>query len=641
MMGSLMIAILLAGCGTDELKDDIAVLKNRVENLEAIVDKLNKNVQAVQTLLDNNKTIKNYTVEDNTYTLTLSDGSTITLTQGKMGEVVMPEISINGDGFWVINGNVQTIKASGNDGQTPKFQISTDGYWQISFDGKPFDYVLDEKGQHVKAALDEGSGSGSSFFTEVNVVGDMLVVKIKSGESCSLPIVTDLAATITAPGSDYENGVWYIAYGGTVTTEVIITGENYFVTVPAGGWVASVSEPDVDGKATLTVTAPMQTRATADNSTELVLQVNKGAYWAIDKIKVQACTAANTPYDIYSSGRNLVFDGIIVNKSKFGEARLLTENYTFTGDETRDGVYFLQDGVTLTMPTTSEFDFNHLIVIGNGGERKANFEIIKSNGDMSYFKAPIDNREAGYYIWNNVTISNQGAIRPETRNSEYHFVFDDCKIQLSPTTSNMFTLWNLTNYNTKLNISVVNNTFEGFSAKEFISGNNAECENLGTLKIENNLFYSNEVGIYKLATVNSSNNSLKWYKIQLTHNTFVNVEPGSNSPYLKCSGVTNEYICTYNIFYLNTEMAAGRCIFHPLDYQTLDKNLAGSVKCNIGYKASGNKKWDLVWYNKIPVADFETLTMLEGDASPFAKMDYAEGIFVPTDEYSDYGYTEI
>ena len=96
----------LAACDTDDLRDDVDNLKDRVESLEAQVSLLNDNMTAIKRLLEGGQTITEVTNTDGTYKLKLSNGETISLTQGSKGEVAYPEITVNDEGQWVVNGEV-------------------------------------------------------------------------------------------------------------------------------------------------------------------------------------------------------------------------------------------------------------------------------------------------------------------------------------------------------------------------------------------------------------------------------------------------------------------------------------------------------------------------------------------------------
>ena len=65
---------------------------------------------------------------------------TISLTQGSKGEVAYPEITVNDEGQWVVNGEVlmqngipvQAVGTPGKDGIAPKFRITDEGsFWQV------------------------------------------------------------------------------------------------------------------------------------------------------------------------------------------------------------------------------------------------------------------------------------------------------------------------------------------------------------------------------------------------------------------------------------------------------------------------------------------------------------------------------
>lgn len=84
------------------------------------------------------KFIVSYTPVANGYELSLSDGSKLTITNGKDGENGQPGL------------NGETV--------IPKFKVSSDNYWQVSTDdGKTYEYVLDADGNKVNATGKKGN----------------------------------------------------------------------------------------------------------------------------------------------------------------------------------------------------------------------------------------------------------------------------------------------------------------------------------------------------------------------------------------------------------------------------------------------------------------------------------------------------
>lgn len=133
-----------------------------------------------------------------------------------------------------------------------------------------------------------------------------------NGEQYSLPVVEDLTCEIvTTDLQGYKDGILTVGSGKTVKIPVKVSGDNYAVTAPYG-WTAVLGEVS-DGTATLSLTAPLTnvpaSRATADNTKDLVLQVNKGVNWAIDKIQVVAVEVVDSYYDLYNSGEDIVIAG--------------------------------------------------------------------------------------------------------------------------------------------------------------------------------------------------------------------------------------------------------------------------------------------------------------------------------------------
>lgn len=622
--------LFLTQCTDDDLLSDLNTLSNRVENMEATVNSLNENLEALQVLLQSNKTIRDWSVKDGVYTLILSDNTEITLTQGKVGEVQIPEIAIGEDGCWVINGTSSGVKADGN---TPRFRISDAGYWEVCTDDSgTYTQVLDVNGNPVKATSDEG-GSGNTFFENVEVVDGNLVVTMTGGISYTLPIVEDLVAEIVTEGDDFEGETWFVTWGATVETAVRVKGDNYFVTAPAG-WTASVSEPDVDGNAVLTVTAPLQsagTRAVADNSSDLVLQVNKGVSWAVDKISVRGSIVANTPLEKFEAGRTLYINGLAINKEKFPVYRHVTADLELS-KEVSTGVYFLDEDVTLTMKGSWNFGYERLIVIGNAGDKSATVKF--GHGDADNLICNGNDASDHYFAFSNVRIDHLGTEKSylylNNGDGPFWFAFENCDIELA---TNMI----LTFYNAKLRkcaLTVKDCRIHLTDQCSNIFGDGNDAPALTEFSMENCVFWSSEIRTIKLLNAPSAEAG----SLTMKNNTFYNVVPVDNDAYLKVNRVNTSYICTDNIFCYAGTPAGNLVILNPANYGDLDGSLAGEISGNIGYKDGGEKTWQDVWYGAKPVGTIVPMVNLTGSAnSPFESVDVENGVFTPKAEYADKG----
>lgn len=81
-MLSFILLFCFVGCNDDDYSDDIDALKKELEETKAAV----KTIQDLSNALQNQLFIDSYEKTDNGYTLKMSDGSNITITQGQKGE---------------------------------------------------------------------------------------------------------------------------------------------------------------------------------------------------------------------------------------------------------------------------------------------------------------------------------------------------------------------------------------------------------------------------------------------------------------------------------------------------------------------------------------------------------------------------
>ena len=98
-----LIAGVSAAC-TDlsDFEDRIDSLEGRVTALETQILGLNANIEALQQLVAGG-TINSATNNNGVWTLVLTNGETLTLTQGSIGVGNPPVMSVDKDGYWMVD----------------------------------------------------------------------------------------------------------------------------------------------------------------------------------------------------------------------------------------------------------------------------------------------------------------------------------------------------------------------------------------------------------------------------------------------------------------------------------------------------------------------------------------------------------
>ena len=638
----------LAACNTDDLRDDVDNLKGRVESLEAQINLLNDNMTAIKRLLEGGQTITEITQTNGTYTLKLSGGETVTLTQGSAGEIKYPEISVNDEGQWVVNGEVltqngvpvQAVGTPGNDGITPKFRLTDDGsYWQVSYDNETsWQDVLDESGNKVSAVNNGSSGGGSSdtFFESAGIdeSGDFFVIQLKGqNESISIPIVKDLLCEIIEPAEGMNKGYWEIGTGATATTTVKVKGDNIIVTAPAG-WVATVSEPDTEtNEATLSITAPastIKTRATADNSSDVTLQVNKGANWAVAKIQVKAIEIIDSYYALYEAGETITIGGINVNKNAFGEATLIT---TENPNITNKGVYFISPEVEAEY--TASGGYAQLIIIGNSSTQKSQ---LKVSSQIKLVETASD--ASGIFICQNITLDARNTLNAENKTSYPivqnkngafgSIILQDCHILLPKGQPLSY----ISNSNRSIDYFLMENCVIPISSTDnnkFILSLSTSTAAYNKVSFKNNIFYCVDEG--KSATGFKLMNGEKATATEftLTNNTFVNVYTATTF-YVYLTSLPNIHI-THNLIYAKPAMLNNCGIF-----RLTNNPESGECNSNICYKAENTNNWQIFFGGIGKGMDgAEEVNIITSDPFEGGTFDIANGVFIPNAEFAEYG----
>ena len=73
------------------------------------------------------------------------------------------------------------------------------------------------------------------------------------------------------------------------------------------------------------------TRAAADNTADVTVQVQEGLFWAVDKIKVKNPKGLASNLDMYNEGQAVFVGGLEITKEKYGEAQEITTNGAIAG----------------------------------------------------------------------------------------------------------------------------------------------------------------------------------------------------------------------------------------------------------------------------------------------------------------------
>lgn len=290
---ALFAGVSVACTDLSDFEDRIDSLEGRVTALETQIKGLNGNIEALQQLVAGG-TVNSATNNKGVWTLVLTNGETLTLTQGSIGVGNAPVMSVDKDGYWMvdygtgatyvlIDGN--KVKAIGTDGKTPMFGVDANGFWTVSYDdGKTYTQVKGADGNPV-SALPQGEVQ-DPYFEDVKLVDGNLEVTLRGGEKITVPVLTDFLCAIE------NEGLQLFAPGEIKPFNVTLKGvKSTMITAPAG-WNAALSEA-VEGKAVLTVTAPKGTKSTvADSGADVtILAFSEQNYAAISKIQVQLTDA--------------------------------------------------------------------------------------------------------------------------------------------------------------------------------------------------------------------------------------------------------------------------------------------------------------------------------------------------------------
>lgn len=638
----------VTGCTMDDLKDDVNDLKDRVTLIEQQVKLLNDNLAVVGYILNpQNKTVsKVETVNENgeatKYVITLSDDTQLVLTIGKPGTVEEPVITIGEDGKWYINGVSTGVVAVGQDGKNgegfPEFRVEN-GNWQVRFG----------TGAWTNVPGGEGIASGSlgdQIFESATVSQDGLnfIVTLKDGTVHTLPIVASLVCVIDLSGLTLDaEGYLVIEKDARVAIPVKIEGENPQVTYPLG-WRAALSKLDnADEKGNnyqLFIYAPAAktkavTRASADNAADVTVQVQKGSFWAIDKMKVKTPKDYSNNLYKYEDGLAVTVGGLDILQSTYGEATEITANQAID----KGGVYFVStNNLTLTYDLGTTGVDNLIIIPTTPDVTSINLTVNK----QIYLTGTLVCQHVNF----NNTINQQFPLR--IKGTEAKILFNESQITGLFAGTKGLAMPNATNTDylsyfemTKSNIKIDENGSGLYLIHEM---------NCPTVIFENNIVYYSGV----VPSTQAADGHLVYFKLfngvnrtidtelRMNSNTFVDVESSG------ASGVTGLVYCksigkltvNNNIYWMSfpaTVFATDRTSTTTVWFRTANAVTDAVGSANYGYSGNPTMKVQMFYGSGKPAGVDEKLSDEVFDTSDPTTFNKATGVFTPKAAYAQFG----
>ena len=637
-------AVSLVGCKVDDLKDDVNDLKNRVTLMEEQVKILNDNVEVMAYVLDaQQKTISKVepSADKSQFTITLSDGGTMTLTVGKAGEVVPPTISVDENGYWVVNGLSTGVKAVGEDGTTPdypEFQVKN-GEWQVRF-GE------DGEWKPVEGGNIGGGSLGDQIFESAEVVGDKFVIVLANdGGTYELPIVSQLACEIN---KDVVGADGYIEFqpGETKTFKVKITGTPLAPVYPSG-WRAELEKlesADENGyNYLLVVYAPEQTSASslanvvASNISEISVRVNKDVFWAVDKINVKLPKVYDSNYARFMDGATLSINGYEFSKESLGidddqKIHIVTGDTEISGS----GVYFVkEDNITFTYNLGNSNLVDYLVIIPYDDSNKRSKLTVQKQVYLNKF-----------FICQNVDIEYTATTSYVLRlqqGTPVNVIMNNCNVS-GLIAGSGFAMPQAADNGSLEKFSAVSCNFNlddtSVAATNLV--NNMDCS---VFEFVNNIVYRSvdKTSGVALNVKMYNGNSRTINSLIFNNNTIVGLE--STTTAMVYAKSINAIDINNNIFW-NTEMDANSMFIRYVNNMQDPSKATGSN--NIGYSGTNEKTFKVFFTNSGVNPPITCPPAFSNSSADFQKSDIfnvddtnsfntATGVFIPTASYSSYG----
>lgn len=626
---SLLFGLLMCGfaaCDTTDLERDINSLKDRVEDYEAQMQKLNDDMNIIRVLLDGNKTITSYSFDGTNYTMTLSNGETLTLTQGVVG-ANYPSITIGENGNWIIEGEdtgEYAVAKDGENAETPQFKIEGGTWWV-------YDSATKEWKDLKVSAVGSTSSAASSPIASVDTsTSGVIKITLTAGGTYEIPVIPDLMCKITSPAlADGE--MWLVGTeGAELEAEVTLASDDDIVRpiVPAD-WKAKITERK-DGKLKVKVTPPAYA-----SKCVVTMEVTHGIHTITDEIVARTVTTGY--YADFMAGLDIQVGSVTLNKSMFAEDEIHGPDENISALSAK-GIYFLKSGATVNL--SSNLNVSNLVVIGN-------------TPDASLTDMPVIKYTAACYMSLSSTTGGLGLLLKNVKvdasaSNTYSFnissafadantyfenlVFDRCNVLFN--TGNSLVYINNTAQKMPIrNLEICNTLLSSESAtqKYIFSFSNNAYEGFKNFTIENSVFYcrTESAAITNFSLMQCANaDGTGFENIKVKNNTFVNVVPANQLIKVKMCNVD----FSNNLLWRDTDKG-GYLLY----------GVAGSVfgttsfANNMYYNAdAGTVSFNLFHTDGI-VPENVTNSLQKLSSDPFETLDVVNAKFVLLPEYQNVG----
>lgn len=632
---SLLFGLLMCGfaaCDTTDLERDINSLKDRVEDYEAQVQKLNDDMNIIRVLLDGNKTITSYSFDGTNYTLTLSNGETLTLTQGVVG-ANYPSITIDEEsGNWIIAGKDSGVKAEAEDGKdapyTPQFKIEN-GTWWVSYDGK-------KTWENLGVVATGTPSDKKSPITDIDTTDPNFIKITLKGEPEPrvIPVIRDLVCEITEPElADGE--MWYIGDGATLKVKVNIQPGDIIRPVVPADWKAKMSDySTLAGEQILDVTV---TPPDAASKCVVTIEVNRGANTITDEIVAR--TQTTSYYADYMAGLDIKIGDFIINKATYGDAVYVDNNNPTIAT---DKVYFIKDNLEINMAKVRVE--NYLFVVGEN----PNLPPTLKFGANKYFSLNSDNTEALGLFCKNIVIDGTGNtnylsnIEGSKLAVDYkYYMMDNVRFIIEKDKSVLVITQKVDNSTgSKIgNILFRSCHFkfkDGTTTAKIVQLNGAGDYTATSVAMQNNVFYASSEGTSVGAVLYANTKTVGHFLIE--KNSLIGVYPLAAQGYIQ--NAPDKSSCFQkNVVYIKASSSTGsytsgaNFVSSSAD-PAVEPDAAPNFVDNVVFDNT-DMKWKC-FRNKAPSGIVNTIETKAG--SPFIITNYDNGEFVLSDEYKgEYG----